>query len=163
MGRSQEPEKLIPLVILNALDEKALPVYGTGANVRDWLYVEDHSRALVAIVNHGRIGESYNIGGRAERSNLAVVKSVCAILDRKQPRPGGKPYSDLITFVSDRPGHDRRYAIDPAKAERELQWSPEETFETGLEKTIDWYLSNAWWWKPIRDNQYCGERLGSGQ
>ena len=155
------PEKLIPLVILNALDEKPLPVYGAGANVRDWLYVEDHARALALVATTGELGESYNIGGRAERTNLNVVETICAILDKKQPRANGKSYADLITFVTDRPGHDRRYAIDASKIERELGWKPQETFETGLEKTIQWYLDNGWWWQPIRSGNYAGERLGS--
>ena len=156
------PEKLIPLVILNALEEKPLPVYGVGANVRDWLYVEDHARALEAAVLRGRVGKSYNIGGRAERTNLGVVEAICALLDKRRPRKGGARYSDLITFVTDRPGHDRRYAIDPFKAERELGWRATETFETGLAKTVDWYLANDWWWRPIREKQYAGERLGFG-
>lgn len=155
------PEKLIPLVILNALDEKPLPVYGAGANVRDWLYVEDHARALALVATTGKLGESYNIGGRAERTNLNVVKTICAILDKKRPRANGKSYADLITFVTDRPGHDRRYAIDASKIERDLGWKPQETFESGLEKTIQWYLDNAWWWQPIRSGTYAGERLGS--
>lgn len=155
------PEKLIPLVILNALDEKPLPVYGAGANVRDWLYVEDHARALALVATTGKLGESYNIGGRAERTNLNVVETICAILDKKRPRANGKSHADLITFVTDRPGHDRRYAIDASKIERELGWKPQETFETGLEKTIQWYLDNAWWWEPIRSGTYAGERLGS--
>ncbi|TCQ76122.1 dTDP-glucose 4,6-dehydratase [Ochrobactrum sp. BH3] len=155
------PEKLIPLVILNALDEKPLPVYGAGANVRDWLYVEDHARALALVSTTGKLGESYNIGGRAERTNLNVVETICAILDKKRPRANGKSYADLITFVTDRPGHDRRYAIDATKIERELGWKPQETFETGLDKTIQWYLDNGWWWEPIRSGTYAGERLGS--
>jgi dTDP-glucose 4,6-dehydratase len=154
------PEKLIPLVILNALDEKPLPVYGTGANVRDWLYVGDHARALEAAVLRGKAGESYNIGGRAERTNLSVVEAICSVLDHQKPRAGGKPYSDLITSVPDRPGHDRRYAIDPTKAERELGWQASETFESGLEKTVDWYIHNKGWWGPIREKQYAGQRLG---
>src|SRR5690606_7791085 len=133
------PEKLIPLVILNALDEKPLPVYGTGANVRDWLFVEDHARALHLVIRTGRVGESYNIGGRAERTNLEVVETICSILDRLRPRRSGA-YRDLISFVADRPGHDRRYAIDPSKIERELGWRAEESFETGMEKTVRWYL-----------------------
>lgn len=155
------PEKLIPLVILNALDEKPLPVYGAGANVRDWLYVEDHARALALVATKGKLGESYNIGGRAERTNLNVVETICSILDKKRPRSNGKSYADLINFVTDRPGHDRRYAIDASKIERELGWKPQETFETGLEKTIQWYLDNGWWWEPIRSGTYAGERLGS--
>lgn len=154
------PEKLIPLVILNALDEKPLPVYGNGANVRDWLYVEDHARALELVVTKGAVGESYNVGGRAERTNLAVVESICDILDRKRPRAKGKSYRDLITFVTDRPGHDRRYAIDPSKIERELGWRALQTFESGLSKTIAWYLDNEWWWRPLRKERYEGGRLG---
>jgi len=155
------PEKLIPLVILNALDEKPLPVYGAGANVRDWLYVEDHARALALVATTGKLGESYNIGGSAERTNLNVVETICAVLDKKRPRTNGKRYADLINFVTDRPGHDRRYAIDASKIERDLGWKPQETFETGLEKTIEWYLNNGWWWEPIRSGKYAGERLGS--
>jgi dTDP-glucose 4,6-dehydratase len=156
------PEKLVPLVILNALDEKPLPVYGKGENVRDWLYVEDHARALELVLTSGEVGESYNVGGRSERNNLTVVETICGILDRLRPRSGGGSYSDLITFVPDRPGHDLRYAIDSTKLERELGWKPEETFESGLEKTVAWYLGNRWWWEPIRDGSYAGERLGVG-
>ncbi len=152
------PEKLIPLVILNALHGKPLPVYGRGSNVRDWLYVEDHARALDLIVQRGRIGEKYNVGGRNERSNIEVVRGVCAILDRL--RPMGRPYESLIAFVTDRPGHDLRYAIDATKLERELGWRALETFDTGLEKTVRWYLDNEWWWRPLRDEVYAGERLG---
>ncbi|MEJ1121084.1 dTDP-glucose 4,6-dehydratase [Phyllobacterium sp. CCNWLW109] len=155
------PEKLIPLVILNALDGKSLPIYGTGANVRDWLYVEDHARALELVVTKGKPGESYNIGGRAEQTNLSVVETICDILDKKRPRANGGRYRDLISFVSDRPGHDRRYAIDASKIERELGWTPSETFQSGLERTIQWYLDNDWWWQPIRGERYAGERLGS--
>ena len=155
------PEKLIPLVILNALEEKPLPVYGQGANVRDWLYVEDHARALEAVLTRGALGESYNVGGRSERTNLQVVEAICAILDRKRPRADGSSHRDLIQFVADRPGHDRRYAIDCSKAERELGWSARESFETGLEKTVDWYLANDWWWRPIREQKYSGGRLGA--
>jgi len=155
------PEKLIPLVILNALDGKPLPVYGKGANVRDWLYVEDHARALETVVTKGAVGESYNIGGHNEKTNLNVVETICDILDQKRPRKGGGRYRDLITFVSDRPGHDRRYAIDASKIERDLGWTPQESFETGLAKTIDWYLANEWWWEPIRSGRYAGERLGA--
>ncbi|HEX4738068.1 MAG TPA: dTDP-glucose 4,6-dehydratase [Allosphingosinicella sp.] len=153
------PEKLIPLVILNALEGKPLPVYGEGANVRDWLYVDDHAAALERVLTRGRLGESYNIGGRAERTNLAVVEAICDLLDAR--RPLDRPRRELIAFVRDRPGHDRRYAIDPTKAERELGWRAEESFETGLAKTIDWYLANDWWWRPIRDGQYAGDRLGT--
>ncbi|TKT77657.1 dTDP-glucose 4,6-dehydratase [Aquamicrobium sp. LC103] len=155
------PEKLIPLAILNALHEQPLPVYGAGANVRDWLYVEDHARALAQVATRGVVGESYNIGGRAERTNLSVVEAICDILDGKRPRASGKSHRELIVFVTDRPGHDRRYAIDAAKIERELGWRPEETFETGLAHTVDWYLQNEWWWRPIREKTYAGERLGT--
>lgn len=157
------PEKLIPLVIINALEEKALPIYGTGNNVRDWLYVEDHARALALVATTGKLGESYNIGGSAERTNLNVVETICGILDEKRPRDKMKSYADLITFVTDRPGHDRRYAIDASKIERELGWKPQETFETGLEKTVQWFLDNQWWWHAIRSDTYSGERLGSAQ
>jgi dTDP-glucose 4,6-dehydratase len=158
-GPYQFPEKLIPLVILNALEEKPLPVYGEGTNVRDWLYVEDHARALELVLTRGRVGETYLIGGRGERSNLQVVQSICSLLDEKRPRANGGRYEELITFVPDRPGHDRRYAIDPTKAEQDLGWSPVETFESGLAKTIDWYLERGDWWRPLRD-KYSGERLG---
>ncbi len=154
------PEKLIPLVILNALDEKPLPVYGKGENIRDWLFVEDHARALELVAKRGRPGESYNIGGRAERTNLDVVRTICLQLDERKPRKSGASHLDLITFVIDRPGHDRRYAIDPEKAMRELDWAPQETFESGLKATIDWYISNDWWWRPIREALYAGDRLG---
>jgi dTDP-glucose 4,6-dehydratase len=155
------PEKLIPLVILNALHELPLPVYGKGENVRDWLHVEDHARALELVMKNGRLGQSYNIGGRAERSNLDVVRTICRILDEKRPRANGAAYGDLINFVADRPGHDRRYAIDPAKIETELGWKARETFESGIASTVDWYLQNEWWWRPIREKSYAGERLGS--
>lgn len=155
------PEKLIPLVILNALHELPLPVYGKGDNVRDWLHVEDHARALECVVKKGRVGQSYNIGGRAERTNLQVVETICSILDRKRPRASGASYRDLVTFVADRPGHDRRYAIDPSKVERELGWKARETFDSGIASTIDWYLDNEWWWRPIRERNYAGERLGN--
>ncbi|QRM56741.1 dTDP-glucose 4,6-dehydratase [Sinorhizobium sp. BG8] len=157
------PEKLIPLAIINAIEEKPLPIYGTGANVRDWLHVEDHARALELVVRQGRPGESYNIGARAERSNLAVVEGICDRLDTRRPRGQGKSYRDLITHVSDRPGHDRRYAIDPAKIERELGWKPQLGFDDGLSMTVDWYLANRWWWEPIRDGRYSGARLGERQ
>lgn len=154
------PEKLIPLVILNALHERELPIYGKGNNVRDWLFVEDHAKALEIVVRQGRVGESYNIGGNEERTNLAVVETICEILDRKRPRANDRKHSELITFVSDRPGHDRRYAIDASKISSELGWKPAQSFESGLEKTIDWYLQNEWWWRPIREQTYTGERLG---
>lgn len=145
------PEKLIPLVILSALDEKPLPIYGEGKNIRDWLYVEDHARALETIVRHGKIGESYNVGGHNERTNLQVVESICGILDVLKPRANGKSYRELITFVKDRAGHDRRYAIDPTKIMTELHWKPQETFDTGLKKTVQWYLDNKWWWQPLKE------------
>jgi dTDP-glucose 4,6-dehydratase len=156
------PEKLIPLVILNALHGQKLPVYGKGENVRDWLYVDDHARALELVVTRGEVGESYNVGGRAERTNLQVVETICDLLDERRPlEDGPRRRRELITFVEDRPGHDRRYAIDPAKIERDLGWRAEESFETGLAKTIDWYLANDWWWQPIREKKYAGNRLGT--
>lgn len=145
------PEKLIPLVILSALAEKPLPIYGKGENIRDWLYVEDHARALETIVLNGKVGESYNVGGKNERTNLQVVQSICDILDKKRPRNNGQSYHDLISFVTDRAGHDRRYAIDPTKIENELHWIAQETFETGLEKTVEWFLENQWWWQPLQE------------
>lgn len=154
------PEKLIPLVILNALEGKELPVYGRGANVRDWLFVEDHAEALERIVEGGRVGDSYNVGGKSERTNLAVVEAICDLLDEKRPCLGGS-HRTLIRFVPDRPGHDLRYAIDCSKIGRELGWTPRTSFESGLERTIDWYLANEWWWRPIREGTYAGERLGS--
>jgi dTDP-glucose 4,6-dehydratase len=156
------PEKLIPLTILNAIEGKPLPIYGQGRNVRDWLYVEDHARALALALTRGRIGESYNVGGSAERSNLAVVELICDILDKRRPLEGGRSYRELINFVPDRPGHDLRYALDSSKVETELEWKPLETFESGLEKTVDWFLDNEWWWRPIREQKYGGERLGIG-
>jgi len=156
------PEKLIPLVILNALEGKKLPVYGKGENVRDWLHVEDHVRALELVATRGAIGESYNVGGRAERTNLVVVETICDLLDARRPLPGGGARRSLIEFVKDRPGHDRRYAIDPSKIERELGWQARESFESGIARTIDWYLGNDWWWRPIRDGKYAGARLGTG-
>jgi dTDP-glucose 4,6-dehydratase len=154
------PEKLIPLVILNALEGRELPVYGRGENVRDWLYVDDHARALELVATTGAIGESYNVGGRAERNNLAVVETICDLLDERRPLQGGGSRRQLISFVKDRPGHDRRYAIDPSRIERELGWRQQESFESGLARTIDWYLENQWWWGPIRDRKYAGARLG---
>ncbi|MBS7696461.1 MULTISPECIES: dTDP-glucose 4,6-dehydratase [unclassified Chelatococcus] len=153
------PEKLIPLIILNALESRPLPVYGDGGHVRDWLYVEDHVRALVAVLEHGRPGETYAIGGRSERRNLAVVEAVCDILDRLAPDAAGSRRR-LIKFVTDRPGHDRRYAIDASKIERELGWRPRESFEDGIAQTVRWYLDNEWWWRPLRQGVYGGERLG---
>lgn len=151
------PEKLIPLTILNALEKRPLPVYGKGENVRDWLYVDDHARALDIIIERGRVGETYNVGGRNERRNIDVVHSICAVLD--ELRPSDTPRASLIAHVADRPGHDARYAIDATKLEDELGWKASETFETGIEKTVRWYLDNDWWWKPLRD-RYSGERLG---
>jgi dTDP-glucose 4,6-dehydratase len=156
------PEKLIPLTILNALEGKPLGIYGRGENVRDWLHVDDHARALELAVTRGRVGESYNIGGRAERTNLDVVETICAILDSAKPLEAGRSYRDLIAFVPDRPGHDLRYALDPSRIERELGWAAQETFETGLEKTVRWFLDNRWWWEPLRARKYAGERLGAG-
>lgn len=181
------PEKLIPLVILNALDEKPLPIYGKGDNIRDWLFVEDHARALVTVVEKGELGETYNVGGRNERTNLEVVQTICSILDElrpladqdddsslindgeeskqqstitQQPAKAIKSYHDLITFVTDRPGHDARYAIDATKLETELGWTAQENFDTGIRRTVQWYLDNDWWWRPLRASRYSGERLG---
>lgn len=159
-GPCHFPEKLIPLMILNGLEGRALPVYGRGENVRDWLYVEDHARALERVLTKGQPGRGYNIGGRNERSNLAVVEAICDTLDRLAPRPGGGSRRDLITFVADRPGHDLRYAIDATRIETELGWRARETFETGLEKTVRWYLDNEDWWRPLREGRYAGNRLG---
>ena len=152
------PEKFIPLMILNALEGKPLPIYGDGLNVRDWLYVEDHARALWAVLTAGRVGQKYNIGSRSERTNLQVVHRICDIMDRLSP--AGAPHSRLITFVADRPGHDRRYAIDPTRMETELGWRAQETFETGVERTVRWYIDRCDWWEPIRAGVYRGERLG---
>ncbi len=151
------PEKLIPLTILNALAGRKLPVYGKGDNIRDWLYVEDHARALDLIAERGRVGETYNVGGRNERQNIDVVRRICQVLDRLVP--GAEPRENLIEFVSDRPGHDARYAIDATKLETELGWAALENFDTGIEKTVQWYLDSEWWWQPLRDN-YDGQRLG---
>jgi len=156
------PEKLIPLIILNALSGKALPVYGDGAQVRDWLYVEDHARALYKVVTEGVVGETYNIGGHNERKNIDVVKTICELLDELiSAKPNGiAKFSELITFVKDRPGHDMRYAIDASKIEQELGWKPQETFESGIRKTVEWYLNNENWWRRVQDGSYAGERLG---
>jgi dTDP-glucose 4,6-dehydratase len=159
-GPRQFPEKLIPLAILNALEERPLPIYGDGSQVRDWLYVEDHAAALCRLLDDGIPGETYCVGGRAERSNLSVVEDVCALLDERRPRAQGRSYKELIMFVRDRPGHDQRYAIDPSKIERQLSWKANESFESGLQKTVDWYLANPDWWRPLRDTVYAGERLG---
>ncbi|HGF0771984.1 TPA: dTDP-glucose 4,6-dehydratase [Kluyvera georgiana] len=156
------PEKLIPLTILNALAGKPLPVYGNGQQIRDWLFVDDHARALYLVATTGGIGETYNIGGHNERKNIEVVETICALLEELVPqKPKGiARYHDLITFVTDRPGHDLRYAIDAAKIARELGWTPEETFESGMRKTVQWYLANESWWKQVQDGSYQGERLG---
>ncbi len=154
------PEKLIPLVILKALAGETLPVYGRGENVRDWLFVEDHARALRRVFEAGTPGETYNVGGNNEKQNIEVVRAICALLDRLRPRPDGRPYADQIGFVTDRPGHDMRYAIDASKLKRDLGWEPQETFETGVEKTVRWYLDNEPWWRAIQAKAYGGERLG---
>ena len=156
------PEKLIPLVILNALDGKPLPVYGNGQQVRDWLYVEDHARALLKVVSEGKVGETYNIGGHNEQKNLDVVKAICALLEELAPgKPAGVTrYEELITYVKDRPGHDQRYAIDAGKIQRDLGWVPEETFASGLRKTVQWYLANLDWCRHVQDGSYQGQRLG---
>ena len=154
------PEKLIPLVILNALDGKPLPIYGKGDQIRDWLFVEDHARALYQVVTEGVVGETYNIGGHNEKKNLQVVTTICAILDELHPQANMQPYADLITFVQDRPGHDLRYAIDATKIAKELGWVPEETFETGIRKTVLWYLENLEWCRRVQDGSYQRERLG---
>ena len=154
------PEKLIPLVILNALDAKPLPIYGKGDQIRDWLFVEDHARALYQVVTEGVVGETYNIGGHNEKQNIEVVKTICKILDELKPQSTGQKYETLITFVKDRPGHDLRYAIDAAKIEKELGWTPQETFETGIRKTVAWYLNNLDWCHRVQDGSYQRERLG---
>ncbi|WP_240207210.1 dTDP-glucose 4,6-dehydratase [Vibrio sp. CyArs1] len=157
------PEKLIPLMILNALEGKPLPVYGDGLQIRDWLFVEDHARALYKVVTEGKVGETYNIGGHNEKTNIEVVKTICTLLEELVPnKPQGvNQYQDLITYVTDRPGHDVRYAIDASKIERELGWTPEETFESGIRKTVEWYLNNRKWWTRVLDGSYSGERLGT--
>ncbi|MBD1580962.1 dTDP-glucose 4,6-dehydratase [Pseudoalteromonas sp. S16_S37] len=159
------PEKLIPLMILNALEGKPLPVYGDGQQIRDWLYVEDHAKALVLVATQGQLGETYNIGGLNEKTNLEVVTTICELLQELQPNlpKGIGHYKELITFVADRPGHDLRYAIDASKLERELGWKPEETFESGLKKTVEWFLTNQSWWSRVLDGSYQRERLGQGQ
>jgi len=169
-GPYQFPEKLIPLTILNAISGKELPIYGRGDQIRDWLYVDDHAKALLQVLEDGRLGETYNIGGNNEKTNLEVVETVCDILEEltpikhnsiiKESNFSPKKYKDLINFVEDRPGHDLRYAIDATKIERELGWKPEETFETGIRKTVEWYLNNETWWKRVQDGSYQGERLG---
>ncbi len=156
------PEKLIPLMILNALASKPLPVYGKGNQIRDWLYVEDHARALVVVATTGAVGETYNIGGHNEKQNIDVVHTICDILDEVKPKAEGS-YRDQITSVADRPGHDMRYAIDASKIQKELGWVPQETFESGIKKTVEWYLNNEAWWKAVLDGSYQGERLGQNQ
>jgi dTDP-glucose 4,6-dehydratase len=160
-GPYQFPEKLIPLVIQKALTGQALPVYGDGLNIRDWLFVGDHCSAIRRVLDAGRVGETYNVGGNAERTNIAVVKSICALLDAHQPLADGRHRESLITYVKDRPGHDRRYAIDAGKLQRELGWQPSQTFETGIEQTVNWYLSNQPWVQRVLDGSYRMERLGA--
>jgi dTDP-glucose 4,6-dehydratase len=154
------PEKLIPLMILNALERRPLPVYGRGENVRDWLFVDDHVEALLSVVEKGRVGETYNIGGVNEQRNIDVVHMICDLVDEMRPDGGGDPRRQLVTYVEDRPGHDFRYAIDCSKIQRELGWRPRETFESGLRKTVRWYLDNSDWWEAIRSGAYQGQRLG---
>ncbi|MFP1739648.1 dTDP-glucose 4,6-dehydratase [Lonsdalea quercina] len=159
------PEKLIPLMILNALEGKPLPVYGNGMQIRDWLFVEDHARALYTVVTTGEVGETYNIGGHNEKANIDVVKTICALLEERVPKkPNGvNQYQDLITYVKDRPGHDVRYAIDASKIARELGWKPQETFDSGIRKTVEWYLTHREWWSRVQDGSYARERLGMGE
>ncbi|ELP5903000.1 dTDP-glucose 4,6-dehydratase [Vibrio vulnificus] len=159
------PEKLIPLMILNALDGKPLPVYGDGMQIRDWLFVEDHARALYKVVTEGEIGETYNIGGHNEKANIEVVKTICDLLEELRPsKPEGvESYESLITYVKDRPGHDVRYAIDATKIAQELNWTPKETFDSGIRKTVEWYLNNQHWWQRVLDGSYSLERLGAGE
>jgi dTDP-glucose 4,6-dehydratase len=159
-GPYQFPEKLIPLITLNAIEGKPLPIYGNGQNIRDWLHVEDHVRALLKIASDGKVGETYNVGGNSERSNIDVVRAICKALDKFMPESIHCSHSHLIEFVTDRPGHDARYAIDASKIKHELGWEPLESFESGIEKTVQWYLQNSDWWSPIRDGTYNGERLG---
>lgn len=161
-GPYQFPEKLIPLVILNALEGQQIPIYGTGDQVRDWLYVEDHARALYCVLTRGSVGETYNIGGKNERRNIEVVSTICKILDDMCPNRLNNlaSYADLITFVEDRPGHDKRYSIDASYLNKAMAWEPKETFESGIRKTINWYLENTWWWQPLREKTYATQRLG---
>lgn len=154
------PEKLIPLMITNAMDGGSLPIYGKGDNVRDWLYVEDHARALLIVLEKGKAGETYNIGGNNEKTNMEVVELLCDALDATRPREDGQSYREQITFVTDRPGHDFRYAIDASKIQKDLGWSPRETFESGMQKTVAWYLAHEDWWRPIKSGTYDGKRLG---
>ncbi len=162
-GPYQFPEKLIPVVILAGLSGKPIPVYGDGANIRDWLFVEDHARALVAILEKGRVGETYNVGGHNELRNIDLVRTICRALDELAPASSHRPHEKLITFVTDRPGHDQRYAIDASKIAAELGWRPETNVEDGIRRTVSWYLKNEWWWRPIRDRGTSGERLGLGR
>ena len=162
-GPYQFPEKLIPLVTIRALAGKDLPVYGTGKNVRDWLYVDDHADALLTILKTGRIGETYLVGGNAERTNIEVVRTICAILDEEFPDGPHTPHEQLITFVTDRPGHDMRYAIDASRLRDELGWEPSIDFESGMKKTVQWYLENKAWWEPLLRQRYNGGRLGLGE
>ena len=161
-GPYQFPEKLIPLIILNAIEGKKLPVYGNGKQIRDWLYVDDHARALLHVALNGKVGESYNIGGQLELKNIEVVKSICKILDELKPSKfkNIKKYEQLISYVDDRPGHDKRYAIDISKIKRNLKWQPKETFETGIKKTVIWYLENLKWCNKVKSGKYKGQRLG---
>ena len=159
-GPYQFPEKLIPLMILNCLSEKSLPVYGDGKNVRDWLYVEDHCDAIYSVLQNGSVGDTYNIGGNNEIQNIHIVNTICSIMDELKPRYNGERYSQLITYVKDRPGHDFRYAINASKIKNKLNWAPKENFESGIKKTIQWYLENKQWWKSIQDSSYQQERLG---
>jgi len=158
-GPYQFPEKLIPVVILKCLSEQPIPVYGTGANIRDWLYVEDHADALLSVLKNGALGETYNIGGNNERTNLELVKTICKIMDSYKPRNSGQ-YQDLINFVTDRPGHDRRYAINPEKIKSNLGWEPKISFDEGFEKTVHWYLKNEDWWRPLLTRDKVGHRIG---
>ena len=160
-GPHHFPEKLIPLIIIRALNGEPLPVYGDGSNVRDWLFVDDHARALQAVFEQGTPGETYNVGGNAERRNIDVVKAICSVLDRLRPRSDGKSYAEQITFVVDRPGHDHRYAIDASKIRADLGWEPSRTFEEGINETVTWYLENQTWWQDILDARYATQRLGA--
>ncbi len=160
-GPYQHPEKLVPFFITNAIDNKQLPVYGDGQQVRDWLYVEDHCRAILTVLEAGKCGETYNIGGHNEMPNIRIVRTLCALLDELRPRTDGKPYADQISYVADRPGHDRRYAIDAGKIGRELGWLPQETFDSGIRKTVEWYLSNSQWTERVTSGKYRQERLGT--
>jgi dTDP-glucose 4,6-dehydratase len=160
-GPYQFPEKLIPLTILNALEGKALPIYGDGQNIRDWLYVEDHCIAIETVLDNGRPGEVYNVGGNSERTNLQVVTTLCGLLDELVPDSPHRPHADLITYVDDRPGHDRRYAIDASKLEAELNWTPDENFSSGMRRTVQWYLDHRDWCARVQDGSYRRERLGT--